>query len=273
MPPTIVSSKLTPQGIALTFSKPMDPAGASNVNNYRCGTWDLGTSPLKCSRSRPHSMTPRPTRSPSSSQGSIPCLERHELRIADCWWPKESAERRPTPCRRGRAPDQRGHDAGKVFPAGRTASCDHVRTAACPAPVATPQDGDGGHGQVTRAELARVAPPRGVVDDRDVVPCRRRPSEETRVAPALLAGGQVFLVDHWYEASTRNFQNGVCGILMGRGSSGPRPEHRPTAFLMPSPRIPRATILPSGPTSTNAGIARIPKVPGIGPWIPPPRKA
>jgi hypothetical protein len=36
MPPTIVSSKLTPQGIVLTFSKPMDPAGASNVNNYRC---------------------------------------------------------------------------------------------------------------------------------------------------------------------------------------------------------------------------------------------
>ncbi len=35
IPPTIVYSKYTPQGVALTFSKPMDPAGASNVNNYR----------------------------------------------------------------------------------------------------------------------------------------------------------------------------------------------------------------------------------------------
>ena len=42
---------------------------------------------------------------------------------------------------------------------------------------------------------------------------------------------------------------------------------------MSSPRIPRATILPSGPTRTNAGMARTPNVPGVGPWIPPPRKA
>ena len=33
-PPTITSEQGTPQGIVLTFSKPMDPAGASNVNNY-----------------------------------------------------------------------------------------------------------------------------------------------------------------------------------------------------------------------------------------------
>jgi hypothetical protein len=46
-----------------------------------------------------------------------------------------------------------------------------------------------------------------------------------------------------------------------------------TSFLISSPRIPRATILPSGPTSTKAGIARMPNVPGVGPWMPPPRKA
>ena len=33
-PPTITSEQGTPQGIVLTFSKPMDPARASNVNNY-----------------------------------------------------------------------------------------------------------------------------------------------------------------------------------------------------------------------------------------------
>jgi len=33
-PPTITSEQGTPQGIVLTFSKPMDPAAASNVNNY-----------------------------------------------------------------------------------------------------------------------------------------------------------------------------------------------------------------------------------------------
>jgi hypothetical protein len=44
-----------------------------------------------------------------------------------------------------------------------------------------------------------------------------------------------------------------------------------TAFLIASPRMPRATILPSGPTRTKAGIARMPNRPGIGPWMPPPR--
>jgi hypothetical protein len=34
LPPEIVSAQGTPQGIVLTFSKPMDPAGASNVNDY-----------------------------------------------------------------------------------------------------------------------------------------------------------------------------------------------------------------------------------------------
>jgi hypothetical protein len=34
IPPQIVSAQGTPQGIVVTFSKPMDPAGASNVNNY-----------------------------------------------------------------------------------------------------------------------------------------------------------------------------------------------------------------------------------------------
>ena len=38
-----------------------------------------------------------------------------------------------------------------------------------------------------------------------------------------------------------------------------------TSFLMSSPRIPRATILPSGPTSTKAGMARTPNVPAVGP--------
>ena len=33
-PPTITSEQGTPQGIVLTFSKPLDPAAASNVNNY-----------------------------------------------------------------------------------------------------------------------------------------------------------------------------------------------------------------------------------------------
>ncbi len=33
-PPTITSEQGTPQGIVLTFSKPMDAAAASNVNNY-----------------------------------------------------------------------------------------------------------------------------------------------------------------------------------------------------------------------------------------------
>ena len=33
-PPTITSEQGTPKGIVLTFSKPMDPAAASNVNNY-----------------------------------------------------------------------------------------------------------------------------------------------------------------------------------------------------------------------------------------------
>ncbi len=34
IPPTITAEQGTPQGIVLTFSKPMDPARASNVNNY-----------------------------------------------------------------------------------------------------------------------------------------------------------------------------------------------------------------------------------------------
>ena len=34
VPPTITTDQGTPQGIVLTFSKPMDPARASNVNNY-----------------------------------------------------------------------------------------------------------------------------------------------------------------------------------------------------------------------------------------------
>jgi hypothetical protein len=34
LPPKIVSVQGAPQGIVLTFSKPMDPVGASNVNNY-----------------------------------------------------------------------------------------------------------------------------------------------------------------------------------------------------------------------------------------------
>jgi hypothetical protein len=34
IPPKIVSVQGAPQGIVLTFSKPMDPVGASNVNNY-----------------------------------------------------------------------------------------------------------------------------------------------------------------------------------------------------------------------------------------------
>lgn len=34
IPPKIVSVQGEPQGIVLTFSKPMDPAGASNVDNY-----------------------------------------------------------------------------------------------------------------------------------------------------------------------------------------------------------------------------------------------
>ncbi len=33
-PPKVVSVQGTPQGIVLTFSKPMDPAGASDVSNY-----------------------------------------------------------------------------------------------------------------------------------------------------------------------------------------------------------------------------------------------
>jgi hypothetical protein len=37
-----------------------------------------------------------------------------------------------------------------------------------------------------------------------------------------------------------------------------------TSFLISSPRIPRATILPSGPTSTKAGIARMPNVLVVG---------
>jgi hypothetical protein len=34
IPPTIASTQGTPRGIVLTFSKPMDPTAASNVNNY-----------------------------------------------------------------------------------------------------------------------------------------------------------------------------------------------------------------------------------------------
>ena len=34
IPPKIVSAEGTPQGIVLTFNKPMNPVGASNVNNY-----------------------------------------------------------------------------------------------------------------------------------------------------------------------------------------------------------------------------------------------
>ncbi len=38
IPPTIVSAQGTRHGIVLTFSKPMNPVGASNVNNYAV-TW------------------------------------------------------------------------------------------------------------------------------------------------------------------------------------------------------------------------------------------
>ena len=61
-------------------------------------------------------------------------------------------------------------------------------------------------------------------------------------------------------------------MIMRADCSGVSPSALATAFLMSSPRIPRATILPSGPTSTNAGIARMPNLPGVGPWMPPPRK-
>ena len=40
---------------------------------------------------------------------------------------------------------------------------------------------------------------------------------------------------------------------------------------MSSPRVPRATILPTGPTRTEARIAATPNVLGTGPWIPLPR--
>jgi hypothetical protein len=39
IPPTITTEQGTRQGIVLTFSKPMDPAGASNVNNYAVRSW------------------------------------------------------------------------------------------------------------------------------------------------------------------------------------------------------------------------------------------
>ena len=38
-PPTITTVQGTRHGIVLTFSKPMDPAGASNVNNYAVRSW------------------------------------------------------------------------------------------------------------------------------------------------------------------------------------------------------------------------------------------
>ena len=34
LPPKVVSSFATKQGIVLSFNKPMDPVGASDVNNY-----------------------------------------------------------------------------------------------------------------------------------------------------------------------------------------------------------------------------------------------
>ena len=34
MPPQIIAEQGTPQGIVLAFNKPMDPAAASNVQNY-----------------------------------------------------------------------------------------------------------------------------------------------------------------------------------------------------------------------------------------------
>ena len=34
LPPSIESTQATPEGIVVKFSKPMDPAGASNANNY-----------------------------------------------------------------------------------------------------------------------------------------------------------------------------------------------------------------------------------------------
>jgi hypothetical protein len=34
VPPTIVATRLTPQGLALTFSKPMDASTVQNINNY-----------------------------------------------------------------------------------------------------------------------------------------------------------------------------------------------------------------------------------------------
>jgi hypothetical protein len=43
LPPKVVSAQGTPQGIVLTFSKPMDPAGASYVNNYAVQAWSVKT--------------------------------------------------------------------------------------------------------------------------------------------------------------------------------------------------------------------------------------
>lgn len=43
IPPTITTVQGTPQGIVLTFSKPMDPARASNVNNYAVRATSIST--------------------------------------------------------------------------------------------------------------------------------------------------------------------------------------------------------------------------------------
>ena len=40
--PSIVAAHQTRQGVVLTFDKPMDPAGASNVNNYRVSSHSVG---------------------------------------------------------------------------------------------------------------------------------------------------------------------------------------------------------------------------------------
>jgi len=75
LPPKVVSEQESPQGFVLTFSKPMNPVGASNVNNYAVrlvtsnlaasSVGSLGTVPLfplsRC-RSNPHNTTPRPSR-------------------------------------------------------------------------------------------------------------------------------------------------------------------------------------------------------------------
>ncbi|GAC1474841.1 MAG: hypothetical protein NVSMB9_25970 [Isosphaeraceae bacterium] len=42
LPPSIVGAQGTSQGIVLKFRKPMDPTGASNVNNDSVQNWKSG---------------------------------------------------------------------------------------------------------------------------------------------------------------------------------------------------------------------------------------